>query len=240
MTSATLPHHATTDQTCLWLSEQTGTPWNLARLLEHELTPYVWLEQSADYAADYAELFAEGFPGYHAPVVYAEDTQRMAAGSDDVLIRLTRDSEKIAIKLKAPGIRMPLDALRFFQREVAQLARELLQPDEVEVVPVVAPMESKKGISKEQVIIAFGAMVKIDLEKSLASGLGIFGEDGSRVRKNSRSGKNSYLWNPVTLALGLNDVCRVPMRQLKKAFSTQPFLREWNDAWLESLALLGE
>ena len=46
--------------------------------------------------------------------------------------------------------------------------------------------------------------------------------------------------NAVTLALGLNDVYRVPMRALKKAFATQPHLADWRDAWLDSLRLLGE
>jgi hypothetical protein len=83
-------------------------------------------------------------------------------------------------------------------------------------------------------------MVKMDLDKSLADAIGIFGDDGARVRKNSRAGKNSYLWNPVTLALGLNDVYRVPMPRLKKAFATLVELKPWKDAWNESLHLLGE
>jgi hypothetical protein len=236
MTSPALPNRATTDETCLWLSGQTGTTWNLARLLESGLTPYVWLERSAEYA----DLFAEGITAYAAPIVYIEDTQRLAAGSDDVLIRFTRDSDRLAIQLKAPGLRMPLDALRFFQRDVAKLADELLHPKEIVPVQPPAPMESKKGISKEQVLIAFGSIMKLDLDKALAGGQGVFGDDGARVKKNSRAGKNSYLWNPVTLAFGLHDVHRVPMPHLKKAFATQPLLREWKDAWLESLALLGE
>lgn len=236
MTSPALPNRATTEETCLWLSGQTGTPWNLARLLENGLTPYVWLEHSAEYA----DLFAEGITAYAAPVVFIEDTQRLAAGSDDVLIRFTRDSDRLAIQLKPPGLRMPLDALRFFQRDVAKLADELLHPKPVEPVQVAAPMESKNGISKEQVLSVFGGIVKMDLDKALAAGQGVFGDDGARVRKNSRAGKNSHLWNPVTLAFGLHDVHRVPMSHLKKAFATQPLLREWKDAWLESLALLGE
>ncbi len=33
---------------------------------------------------------------------------------------------------------------------------------------------------------------------------------------------------------------KVPMAHLKKAFATQPLLREWKADWLESLRLLGE
>ncbi|MDC8758126.1 hypothetical protein OIK44_11045 [Janthinobacterium sp. hw3] len=236
MTATPLANRATTHETCTWLAEQTGTPWNLARLLENGLTPYVWLE----YSDEHAELFAEGITGYPAPVVFIEDTQRLAAGSDDVWLRFTRDSGSLAIQLKAPGIRMPLDALRFFQRDVAQLAEQLLHPKEAEPERVAAPRDSLKGISREEVLHAFGGLVKMDLDKALTGGLGIFGDDGARVRKNSRSGKHSHLWNPVTLAFGLHDVHRVPMPHLKKAFATQPVLRAWKDAWLESLALLGE
>ncbi|CAN5907532.1 hypothetical protein BH11PSE12_BH11PSE12_25980 [soil metagenome] len=239
-TPIAIPHRANTEETCEWLSAQTGTPWNLARLIEHGLTPYVWLDQSAPYAADYPELFTEGISGYPAPLISAEDTQRLAAGSADVLLRLTRDGDNIVIQLKPPGIHMPLDGLRFFQRDIARLAQDLLHPPEPEAVLVASPRESLKGISKEQLISAFAGVVKIDLEKALASASGVFGDDGARVRKNSRAGKNTHLWNPVTLALGLHDTYRVPMRHLKKVFATQPCLREWNEAWLESLALLGE
>lgn len=234
MTSGTLPNNATTEETCSWLSGQTGTPWNLARLLEAGLTPYVWL----DYSEEYAGLFAEGITRYPAPIFFVEDTQRLIAGSDDVLIRMTRDSDRISFKLKPPGITMPLDALRFFQRDVAALLEDILNPKEEVVAP--PPKEILKGITKEEAVRIFRGMGKLDMEKSLLSGIGIFGDDGARVRKNSRAGKNTHLWNPVTLALGLNDVYRVPMSHLKKTFATHPDLRPWKAAWLESLALLGE
>lgn len=231
---ATPPNNATTEQTCAWLSLQTGTPWTLARLLEHGLTPHVWL----DYAEQYAGLFAEGITRYPAPIFFIEDTQRLAAGSADVLMRMTRDSDRIVFKLPPPGITMPLDALRFFQTDIARMLDDLVNPKE-EVVPA-APREILKGISKDDVLEVFGGMAKIDLDKALAGAVGIFGDDGARVRKNSRAGKNTHLWNPVTLAFGLHDVHRVPMSRLKKAFATQPLLRPWQPAWLESLALLGE
>ncbi len=234
MTLTSLPDRATTQETCLWLAAQTNSPWTLARLLEQGLTPYVWL----DYVDELAELFAEGITGYAAPVVFIDDIQRLAAGSDDVLIRSTRDSERIAIQLKAPGIRRPLADLRFFRRDIAQLAQELLNPTPVEIAP--PPKASLKGLTAEEVLHAFGGIARMDLAKALAGAAGIFGDDGARVRKNSRAGKNSYLWNPVTLAFGLNDAHRVPMPHLKKAFATQPVLKEWQDAWQESLSLLGE
>ena len=102
------------------------------------------------------------------------------------------------------------------------------------------PQESLKGLERNEILQAFAGIGKINLEQGMLKGEGIFGDDGARVRKNSRGGKNNYLWNPVTLAFGLHDVHRVPMPHLKKAFATQPLLRAWKAAWLESLALLGE
>ncbi|GJI89717.1 hypothetical protein [Duganella hordei] len=233
MNAMTLPGWATTEETSLWLSDKTGKPWNLSSLLASGLTPHVWL----DYSEEYADLFAEGIKRYPAPIFFVDDIKRLSEGSPDVLIRMTRDSDRISFKLTPPGISMPLDAIRFFQLDIVRMAEDILHP------PVQAPAPAKeipKGMSKEEIIFVFGSMVKMDLGKSLADAIGIFGDDGARVRKNSRAGKNSYLWNPVTLALGLNDVYRVPMPRLKKAFAVQSELAPWKDAWLESLRLLGE
>lgn len=232
MTEITLPSWATAEETCLWLSEKTGEKWNLKRVLEGGLTPHVWL----DYSEEYSGLFAEGITRYPAPIFFVEDIKRLTDGGADVLIRMTRDSDRISFKLKAPGISVPLDTLRFFQRDIAQFAENILNPVEV----ISPPVEIPKGLGKEEIIQIFGSIVKMDLAKSLADAIGIFGDDGARVRKNSRAGKNSYLWNPVTLALGLNDVYRVPMSRLKKAFATPPELKPWQAGWLESLRLLGE
>jgi hypothetical protein len=233
MNAITLPGWATTEETCLWLGDKIGTPWTLSGLLARGLTPHVWL----DYSAEYADLFAEGIQRYPAPIFFVDDIKRLSEGAADVLIRMTRDSDRISFKLKPPGISMPLDALRFYQLDIVRMAEDILHPP-VEAAP--PPKEIPKGMSKEEIIWVFGGMVKMDLGKSLADAIGIFGDDGARVRKNSRAGKNSYLWNPVTLALGLNDVYRVPMPRLKKAFAILPELSPWKDAWLESLRLLGE
>jgi hypothetical protein len=96
-----LPFRATTSEACAWLAEQTHTPWNLASLIEHALIPYVWLE----YDAARPELFGDATGGYPAPIYFAADTQRLASGSEDVLITMTKDADKIAIHLPAPGIR---------------------------------------------------------------------------------------------------------------------------------------
>lgn len=234
--AADLAFRATTEETCHWLAQQTGTPWSLARLIESGLTPYVWL----DYCADYPELFGQATGGYPAPIFFADDTARLAAGSADVLITLTKDADKIVVQLNPPGIRRPLEALRFLQRDIARLADEIKKANEPVKVVAVTPKESQNGISKEQVLSAFAHLLKIDLEKALASGSGIFGDEGARVKGSARKAKNKAVWNPVTLALGLNDVYRVPMAHLKRAFNEQACLAEWRENWRVTLDLLGE
>src|SRR4051794_24471714 len=99
MTIIELPFRATTEEACAWLEQQTATPWTLARLIENGLTPYVWL----DYDAAYPELFGDANGGYAAPIFYEGDTGRLAAGSEDVLITITKDAYKIVAPLKPPG-----------------------------------------------------------------------------------------------------------------------------------------
>jgi len=235
-TLSSLPYRATADEACQWLQTQTGTPWTLARLLEEGGLPYVWIEHSDEWA----ELFHDGVTRYAAPVVFIGDKQHLAAGGSDVWLRFTRDSGNLAIALKEPGLRASLDGLHFQERDLLKLVKELLNPTPVALETPLAPQESLKGLERHEILQAFAGIGKINLEQGMLAGQGVFGDDGARVRKNSRGGKNNYLWNPVTLAFGLHDVHRVPMPHLKKAFATQPLLRPWKAAWLESLALLGE
>ena len=100
--------------------------------------------------------------------------------------------------------------------------------------------ESQTGINKEQVVIAFSSLVRINLEQALATGGGIFGDEGARVKGSAKRAKNKIVWNPITLALGLNDVYRVPMSHLKRAFNTHDFLEAWIGDWNRTLVLLGK
>lgn len=234
MTITELPFRATTAQACDWLEQQTGTPWTLARLIENGLTPYVWL----DYDADYPELFGDANGGYPAPIFFEGDTRRLAAGSEDVLITITKDAYKIVAQLKPPGFRRALHELRFLKKDVQRLAGTLKR--EAEPVKIAAATESRSGINREQVLTAFASLLKIDLEQALGSGGGIFGDEGARVKGSARKAKNKALWNPVTLALGLNDVYRVPIPHLKRAFNAHDFLHPWAAEWNQTLALLGK
>jgi hypothetical protein len=238
MSTTDLPFRATTAEACAWMAQQTGEPWTLARLLEHALTPVVWL----DYDAAYPELFGDANGGYAAPIFFEDDVARLAAGSEDVLITFTKDAYKLPARLPAPGFRRPLDALRFQKKDLERLAAKLTHEAlaaQQKPQPVAAS-ESQEGIVKAEVMLAFAAMVRLDLERALDDAIGIFGDDGARVKASVRKSKRNAVWNPVTLALGLHDVYRVPLGPLKRAFKTHDFLLAWQGNWENSLRLLGK
>jgi hypothetical protein len=239
MSTTDLPFRATTDEACAWLAQQTASPWTLARLLEHGVTPWVWL----DYDPAHAALFGDANGGYAAPVFFEDDVARLAAGSEDVLITLTKDAYKIPVQLPAPGFRRPLAALLFQKKELEKLAGRLKH--EAAAPPQKAPAakaaaESQYGIGKAEVLEAFGRIVRLDLDKALDEAIGIFGDDGARVKASARKSKRNAVWNPVTLALGLHDVYRAPLGALKRAFKTHDFLEAWEGDWEQSLLLLGK
>lgn len=244
MSATDLPFRATTAEACAWLALQTATPWTLARLLEHALTPYVWF----DYDAAYPELFGDANGGYAAPLFFEGDIARLAAGSEDVLISMTKDAYKIVVRLPAPGFRRPLDALRFQKKDLERLAGRLKHEANPKTAsqPAARPApgdtarESQAGIGKAEVLLAFSRIVKLDLERALDEAIGIFGDDGARVKASVRKSRRNAVWNPVTLALGLHDVYRVPLGPLKRAFKLHDFLYDWDADWEQSLRLLGK
>jgi hypothetical protein len=242
MTITELPFRATTTQACHWMTQHTREQWDLARLLEHGLIPYVWL----DYDASQPALFGDANGGYPAPIFFEDDTRRLAAGSDDVLITITKDVYRIVAQLLPPGIRRELHELRFLKKDLERLAGKLERAAAAALLPPPEPVaseaaqESQAGISKDQVLIAFATLLKINLEQALDGAGGIFGDEGARVKASTKKTKKNAVWNPVTLALGLNDVYRVPMAQLKRAFGTHDFLREWEGDWKRTLVLLGK
>jgi len=234
MTITVLPFRATLEQACDWLEANTGSSWTLARLIEHEVTPYVWL----DYDANYPELFGAANGGYAAPIFYEGDTARLAAGSADVLITMTKDAYKIVARLPEPGFRRRLDELRFQKKDLEKLVKTLKRAAEPQPEPKAAA-ESTAGIFKEQALAAFGPLVKMNLDTALTGGGGIFGDDGARIKASTKKAKSKIVWHPVVLALGLHDVYRVPLRGLSHAFTAHDFLDPWRDEWERSLRLLG-
>lgn len=93
-----LPFRATTAQACQWLAQQTGSSWSLARLIEHKLTPSVWLD------------YDDG--GFAAPLHLAGDTSRMTSAGE-VFVTLVQDSRQV------------VSTLRFLKKDLERLARKL-------------------------------------------------------------------------------------------------------------------
>jgi len=164
----------------------------------------------------------------------------LAAGSNDVLITFTKDVYKLPARLPEPGLRRPLDQLRFQKKDLERLAGKLKHETQSAPAKAAAASESQLGISKAEVITAFSSFVRMDLERALDEATGIFGDDGARVKASVRKSKRNAVWNPVTLALGLHDVYRTPLAPLKRAFKSHDFLYTWQDTWEESLRLLGK
>jgi len=230
------PFRATLAESCAWMAAQTGTPWTFARLVEQGLTPYVWL----DYDSAFPELFGDANGGYAAPIFYEGDIARMVAGSSDVLITLTKDAYKIVARLPAPGFTRAWHELRFLGKELERLVGKLKHAATLPPPKPVTAQESKAGINGAEVIAAFAGMVNIDLQQALLDAGGVFGDEGARVKASVRKGKSHTLWNPVTLALGLNDVYRVPFGKLSRAFGAHDFLHDWKYEWDRTLDLLGK
>lgn len=239
MTLTSLPFRATLDEACAWLSRQLSSTWTLARLLEHGVTPYVWL----DYDPAHPALFGDANGGYLAPIFFEDDIARLAAGSEDVLITVTKDAYKLFARLPEPGWRRQLADLRFQKKDLERLAARLRHdmaaraPDAETREPA---RESQYGIGKAEVLEAFGRIVRLDLDKALDEAVGIFGDDGARVKASAKRSKRNAVWNPVTLALGLHDVYRTPLGPLKRAFQVHDFLHAWKGDWEQSLRLLGK
>jgi hypothetical protein len=175
MSTTDLPFRASTLEACAWLAQRTASSWTLARLLEHGVTPYVWL----DYDPAHAALFGDANGGYAAPIFFEDDIARLAAGSEDVLITLTKDAYKIVARLPAPGFRFPLARLLFQKKDLERLVAEL---EKAARQPAPKAVESQAGIGKAEVLEAFGRIVRMDLEQALDDAIGIFGDDGARVK----------------------------------------------------------
>ncbi|MEB0140540.1 MULTISPECIES: hypothetical protein [unclassified Undibacterium] len=237
MTTPELAFRATTEQACAWLTQQTGTPWNLARLLEHQLTPYVWL----DYDSAHAALFGDANGGYAAPIFFLDDITHLASGAADVQITMTKDSDKLVVSLPPPGWRRALHELRFQKSDLQRLHKQWQAALAAAAAPVaVSVTETQHGLLRAEVLSVFAGLLKIDLAQALDAGGGIFGDEGARIKASTRKGKKKIEWSPVTLALGFNEVYRVPLGQLSRRFEDQVLLHPWQYAWQRSLDLLGK
>lgn len=118
MNAPYLPNVATLEQAQAWLAHETGQQWPLARLIEEMVLPYVWIDYTSDTPP---EIFAGRLEGYLAPMLFAGDTQRLAAGADDVVITMTEAADGRLMRLA--GMRCPLSELRFKADDLRESAR---------------------------------------------------------------------------------------------------------------------
>jgi hypothetical protein len=89
------------------------------------------------------------------------------------------------------------------------------------------------GINKQQVLLAFGHLVSIDLKKRLSDAEGLYGDDGARVYAGTPGGRHKSLWNPVILAVGLRERNNAAKHLLNRAFQEHSFLNPWWEEWKE-------
>jgi hypothetical protein len=132
MNGSYLPQEATLDEACDWLREQTGERWVLPRLLECGLMPRFWL----DYTPGWPAMFGSRLEGYLAPVIFAGDTQRLAADRQGVQVNFTRTHDGKITKIGPPALTVPVGDLRFLRSDIEQLARDICRP-----TPQAAPVE---------------------------------------------------------------------------------------------------
>lgn len=117
---------------------------------------------------------------------------------------------------------------------------ELFSSDESSVIEKSKPVEkvivdTPRGITKTQVLMAFESIVKINLKIALANGQGIYGDSGARTRKGTRGGRHAALWNPVLLAISWEQYKQATLPDLKNAFLKQAILSDWLDDWKDAL-----
>lgn len=123
MTAGYLPKNATCTESCDWLKVQTGDNWTLARLLEHGLMPWFWL----DYKPGYPAIFGDHIEGYLAPMVFAGDMHRLEADGSHAFVNLTRAQDGAVMKIE-PSITVPIKELKFKREDLEELSSALKKP----------------------------------------------------------------------------------------------------------------
>ena len=221
-----LPRQATISEACEWLQEKTGEQWTLARLIECSLMPWFWL----DYRADADAVFAGRKQGYLAPLCFAGDAGRLAAGGRDVLVTMTRNHAGEIIGLPPGSLVLPLDGLRFMRDDITWLAGKFsaLTDTPDKAVPVV-----ERSITKQQAINTFeGIYLDRNGWNNALSDVPKWIEPCrvSRGRKGDKS--TSATWNPVLIAVALFDKS-VTTKKLNAVFVRLP---DWADEWREASA----
>lgn len=227
MNESYLPQHATLDETCEWLRNTTGQSWTLPRLLESGLMPWFWL----DYTNGWPAIFGNRVEGYLAPVLFAGDTQRLAADRQNLLVNMTRTHDGKIIKIGPPALSAPVAEIRFVRADIEQLAKDICAQPSQAASAESGKQAAPKGITKDQALIAFESLVKINLKSAM--------EDKPKwikdacLDKGAPGKKHPSLWDPVILGIAIREQCNVPKSKLTHAFLDHPFLQDWRNDWSE-------
>lgn len=145
MTAPYLPKVATLEQAQAWLEHETGEQWPLARLIEQTaIMPWVWLDYSAEAPP---EVFAGRLEGYLAPMLFAGDTKRLAAGADDAVITMTEAADGRLLQMA--GMRCPLSDLRFMADDLRENARLASNPSAKNESPKKSAGQDWKAYARE-------------------------------------------------------------------------------------------
>lgn len=116
-----IPALAPVEDACKWLTEQTGEPWPLARILEHGVMPWFWVDDATGDSAIASEVFGGRQEGYLAPVNFAGDLQRLAADGAEARVTITKTADGRIMRV-TPALRVPLDSLRFKREDLQRVA----------------------------------------------------------------------------------------------------------------------
>lgn len=119
-----LPTWATLTEAEQWLTEETGEPWPLPRLIEAGCRVYAWMDPPPPGStpmreAWIAQVFEGRAEGYLAEFVFGSDTARMLIDRS-ALMSITRTPSGKLLKFDPP-LPVGLDSLRFARNELQAL-----------------------------------------------------------------------------------------------------------------------
>jgi hypothetical protein len=159
-------------------------------------------------------------------------------------VRVTRKSNLCVPRHTVAEVVRIINARSEFVGDVAGLKeqeQELFEDSDLNVPARFHQNHSgPQGINKQQVLIAFEALLPmINLKKQLSDAKHIFGDAGARVQRGTKGDKHKSLWNPVLLAIGINERYSIPRLKLTRMFSDHAFLSPWREEWLEQVENLG-
>jgi hypothetical protein len=123
--TAYLPTWATLAEAERWLTEETGEPWPLPRLIEAGCRVHAWMDPPPPGSTPLrdtwiARLFEGRAEGYLAEFVFGSDTARMLIDRSAVM-SMTRTPSGVLVKFDPP-IPVDIGSLRFARDELQGLA----------------------------------------------------------------------------------------------------------------------